>query len=70
MIKGFLGRGLSAKMNISRRGHNTCDGSVARHIQALIHDDNVSNTASRVFISEARLSSVATKCEWAKRSVL
>lgn len=66
--RGF-GKRLSAKMNISRRGHNTCNGSVAHHILAVIHNDNGSNTASRDFISEIMHSSKPTTSNWVKKSV-
>lgn len=56
-------------MNISRRGHNTCNGSVARRILAVIHNDSVSNTASRDFISEIMHSSKPTQSNWVNKSV-
>lgn len=39
-------------MNISRRGHNTCNGSVVHHVLAVIHYDNFSNAALPDCISE------------------
>lgn len=51
-------------MNISRRGHNTRNGSAVHHILAVIHNDNFSNTALRGFIFEIRHSHEPAESTW------
>lgn len=56
-------------MNISTRGHKAGNGSVVHHVRAVIHHDNVSNTALRDFISEMMHLSEPTESTWVMKSI-
>lgn len=66
---GGFGKGLSAKMNISARGHNTGNSSVVHHVLAVIPNDNFSNTALHDFISQIMCSSELPESTWIMKSI-